>query len=55
MKRYVSPQEAEALAVGERLLAAMREHNARLQAINDLFAGRQPRPALKVIKGGRDG
>jgi hypothetical protein len=54
MKRYyVSPEEAETLAVGERLLASLRERNARLRARNDQLAGRRPRPELRVIQGGK--
>ncbi len=56
MKRYESSRETEARIVVDALLAEWRARNERLDALNNLLSGRrqQPRPALKVIKGGRD-
>lgn len=41
------------LAVGEALVTQWRAENERLRALTDVLAGRQPRPQLTVIVGGK--
>jgi hypothetical protein len=51
--KYESPAEAELRAVGEALLTAWRADNERLRVLNDVLAGRRPRPQLTVVRGGK--
>lgn len=47
------PRQAEQRIAGERALDALKEMNEQLRAMNDVAAGRRPRPELRLIQGGR--